>query len=280
MHNPRWRTYRHIAMNTSPHSIPIVLVFSGLDPSGGAGIQADIESLASHGCHVCPIITALTVQDTSDVESIQPVDASLITQQARMILHDSRISAIKIGLLGSVAMIETIHSILQDYPGIPVILDPVLASGANTPLVSDDLRDAMRSLLLPQATVLTPNIPEAHKLAPEADTADACAMALLETGCEFVLITGTHSNTVEVINTLYSNHRKIEEYHWQRLPDSYHGSGCTLAASIAGLLAHGNEPMTAILEAQEYTWGSLKNAYRSGMGQLIPNRFFWAKSDS
>jgi hydroxymethylpyrimidine/phosphomethylpyrimidine kinase len=261
-------------------SVPVVMTFSGLDPTGGAGTEADIEALASHGCHASPIVTAMTVQDTRDVTNMVPVDGSLIIEQARAILEDMPVAAFKIGLLGSVAVVEAVHSILHDYPDVPAVLDPVLSSGAGTDLSDRAVQDALRSLLLPMTTVLTPNSLEARALAPEADTLGACAMAILDQGCEFVLITGGHENTPKVVNTLYGNHRQLEQFRWERLAGSYHGSGCTLAASIAGLLAQGVEPVNAVHEAQEYTWESLKHGYRVGMGQFIPNRLFWAKTES
>lgn len=264
---------------STPQGIPAVMVFSGLDPTGGAGIQADIEALASHGCHASPVITCSTVQDTRDVMRVVPVDATLIIEQARAVLEDIHISAFKIGLLGDTRVIETIHTLIRDYPRIPVVLDPVLASGSGTELANAEIREAMISLLLPLTTILTPNSHEARALAPEADSLSACAMSLLEKGCEYVLITGAHEQTDEVVNTLYGNHRNLEEFHWQRLPDQYHGSGCTLASSIAGLLAQGKEPIGTVLEAQQYTWESLKRGYRIGQGQLIPNRLFWAEVD-
>jgi len=259
--------------------VPVVLALSGSDPSGGAGIQADIEALASHGCHCAPVITAVTVQDTQDVKSYAPLDGTLIMEQARAVLEDMPVVAIKIGLLGSAEAVEAIHSVLHDYPDIPVVLDPVLASGGGTALADDELLEALSSLLLPNTTVLTPNSLEARLLAPEADNLDACAMALLDKGCEFVLVTGTHENTPHVMNTLYGNHRVLETFTWERLPGSFHGSGCTLAASIAGLLAQGLEPFSAIHEAQEYTWEALAHGYRVGMGQPIPNRLFWAQAE-
>lgn len=258
-----------------PQKIPTVLVFSGLDPGGGAGIQADIEALSSHGCHACPVITALTAQDTVNVKNIVPVDPDLLLEQARTILNDIQIDAIKIGLVTSVETIHAIHEIISGLDKVPVIFDPVLASGANTALNGQDVQAAMKELLFPFTTILTPNSREARLLAPLADTLDACAVSLLDDGCEFVLITGTHEPTDKVCNTLYSNNRKLEQFHWPRLEGEHHGSGCTLAASIAGLIAQGNEPLTATLEAQEYSWQSLKNAYPIGRGQLIPNRFFW-----
>ncbi len=266
-------------MNTPTSPVPVVMVFSGNDPSGGAGIQADIEALISHGCHTAPVVTALTIQDTQDVLGYTPLDGGLIAEQARAVLEDMPVSAFKLGLLASTEAVEAIHAILKDYPDIPVIMDPVLASGSGTMITEDDVIEAMHELLLPQVTVLTPNSREARILAPEADTLDACGMALLAQGSEFVLITGTHENTPHVINTLYSNNRVMESFTWDRLEGSFHGSGCTLAASIAGLLAQGLEPFTAIHEAQEYTWQTLAEGYRIGMGQRIPNRLFWAREE-
>jgi hydroxymethylpyrimidine/phosphomethylpyrimidine kinase len=187
------------------------------------------------------------------------------------------VAAFKLGMLGSIEVIEAIHTLLEDYPHAPMVLDPVLTSGAGITLMEEDAREAMLELLLPRCTVLTPNSNEARALAHAADTLDACAMALLDRGCGYVLITGTHENTDKVINTLYGNGRVLETFTWERLPGSYHGSGCTLASGIAGLLAQGLEPFTAIHEAQEFTWEALNNGYRLGMGQLMPNRLFWAR---
>lgn len=264
---------------TSHQSVPTVMVFSGLDPTGGAGVQADIEALASHGCHTCPVITTLTAQDTTDVKGIMPVEAELLIQQARAALDDIPVAAFKIGLIGSVENAQAIHTLIEDYPNVPVILDPVLSSGGGTSLADEALCDAIINLLLPLTTLITPNSLEARRLAHGADTLTACAMALLDRGCEFALITGTHEKDDQVINRLYGNHRQLETFKWPRLPGSYHGSGCTLASSVAGLLAQGMEPFSAVHEAQEYTWESLKQGYRIGMGQAIPNRLFWATGD-
>jgi len=258
-------------------NIPTVLVFSGLDPSGGAGIQADIEALGSQGCHACPIITALTIQDTHDVHRVVPVDADLVLEQAQTLLDDIQVAAIKIGLVSDIRIIKSIHQIISSLDNIPVIFDPVLASGANTTLNSDTVREAIKKEIIPLTTILTPNSLEARLLAPDADDLDDCATSLLNSGCEFVLITGAHEPTEHIYNTLYNDQRKLEQFQWPRLEGEHHGSGCTLASSIAGLIAQGKEPLTAIHEAQEYSWQSLKNAYQIGRGQLIPNRFFWAK---
>ncbi len=260
-------------------NIPITLVFAGNDPTGGAGIQADIEAIASMGGQAAPVITALTVQDSQDVKRVEPVEAGLVIEQARAVLEDMPINAIKIGLLGSIEVIGSIHTILSDYPDIPVVLDPILRAGGGATLANQEMEAAMIELLFPYTTILTPNSNEARQLAPEADTLDACAQEILSDGCEFVLITGTHENTDTVDNTLYGNMRRLETFSWERLPHSYHGSGCTLASAIAGLMAQGLEPFTAIHEGQEYTWEALKNGYRTGMGQHQPSRLFWARDE-
>ena len=261
-------------------TIPSVMTFAGTDPSGGAGIQADIETLASMGCHAAPVVTAVTVQDTQQLFHYRAMDASLVIEQARAVLEDIPIAAFKIGMLGSVDNVEVVHTILSDYPDVPVVLDPLITAGGGGNLADDDLIDAMVTLLFPLTTVLTPNSEEARAFAPEADSLDACAQELLELGSNYILITGTHESTPHVVNYLYSEHRLLDSYTWNRLPAHYHGSGCTLATAIAALLAQGLDPVTAIHEAQEYTWESLSNGYRVGLGQLIPNRLYWAQGDS
>ena len=271
-------------------SPPVVLVFAGHeivdpvctcmdDPSGGAGIQADIEALASQGCQAATVITALTVQDTQDVQDLRPLEAVDVIAAARAVLEDMPVAVFKLGMPGSVQNIEAIHTILSDYPEIPVVFDPVLASGGGTGLGGPELVEAMRILLLPVTTVLTPNSLEAHALARGADTLDACALSLLEDGVEYALVTGTHENTRHVENRLYHENRLLETFTWERLPDSYHGSGCTLASSLAGLLAQGLDPFAAAHEAQDYTWNALRHGYRPGLGQHMPNRLFWARGD-
>lgn len=260
-------------------AIPVVMTLAGNDPTGGAGLQADIEAIASMGCHAAPVVTTITVQDTANVIHFEPVSSNLVIEQARAVLTDMPVGSIKIGMIGSVENVEAIHTLLKDYPEIPVVLDPILRAGGGSHLSTDELQAAMVELLFPLTTILTPNSEEARKLAPEADTLDACAQELMAAGCELVLVTGTHENSHSVDNRLYGNRRLLEVFSWERLPHSYHGSGCTLASAIAGLLAHGLEPFTAISEAQEYTWEALKSGYRIGMGQHLPNRLFWARGE-
>lgn len=262
---------------------PVVLVFAGNDPSGGAGLTADTLALSSLGCHVLPIVTALTIQDTAGVQEFMPIEAEWVDDQARHVLEDMHVDAIKIGMIGSVENLAVIAAIASDYPDIPVILDPVLASGQGDALSEDEMVAAMRELLLPHVLIITPNSLEARHLASddpdeqEELPLDMAAARLLGCGCQYVLITGTHENTPQVVNTLYSEQGRAGSESWERLPGSYHGSGCTLAAALAGAIANGADVATAVKEAQEYAWQTLAHAYRPGMGQFIPDRLFWAR---
>lgn len=261
-------------MSSARLNRPAVLVFAGLDPTGGAGLQADIEAIGSLGGHALPVATAITAQDTRDVKSCTPIGALSIIEQARVVLEDIPVAAFKVGLLGSVEAIGAIHTILREYEGIPVVIDPVCASAAGTVLADDEQIDAMVSLLLPLATVVTPNVQEARLLTPEADSLNASGQELLSYGCRFVLITGTHEPSANVVHRLYADRRLIESFECERLPGDYHGSGCTLSAAIAALLGHGLEPPAAIGEALDYTLQTLKHGTAMGSGQLLPQRLF------
>ncbi len=271
---------------------PTVLTFAATDPSGGAGLQADILALASIGCHPLSVVTGVTVQDTVGVESVMALDADWVNEQARTILEDVQVSAFKLGLLGSVENVAIIAEIMADYPDVPLLIDPILTSGRGDELANEEMQAAMCELLFPQATLITPNSLEARRLAfyDESEeiqhtSLDESATRLLGMGVEYVLITGTHERSTDVVNSLYGAHSSginglIKSYHWERLAGSYHGSGCTLTSAIAACLAHGLSMEEAVQEAQEYTWQTLKNAFRPGMGQFIPDRFFWARDDS
>lgn len=264
---------------------PIVLSFAATDPSGGAGLQADILTIASMGCHPLSVVTAITVQDTGGVEDVQPIDAEWVADQARVVLEDMPVAAFKIGLLGSVENIAAIAEVISDYPDIPLVFDPILASGRGDELANEDMLDAMCELLLPQTTILTPNSLEARRLIQDEDNDEdnpdlaECAKRIIQMGCEYVLVTGTHEHTPKVINTLYGERGIVRSDSWARLPGIYHGSGCTLSSAIAALLANGLPMEEAVKEAQEYTWQALQFGFRPGMGQHIPDRMFWARDE-
>ncbi|MEY4768268.1 MAG: hypothetical protein RL637_907 [Pseudomonadota bacterium] len=252
---------------------PVVLVFAGHDPSGGAGIQADIETLHSHHCHCVSVITALTEQDSSTVKSCVAQPADHILRYAQTLFADMPIAVIKIGLIANRETVLAIHQLLQQHPHIPVVFDPVLASGDGSRFSDESLLESFRQYLLPYTTVVTPNSQEA-RLLTELELLPDCGQKLLNLGCQYALITGTHESTALVENQLFYAQQQ-QSFSWQRLPYSYHGSGCTLASSIAGLLAQGLDPLTAIAESQDYTWNALAEAYKVGLGQHNPQRFFW-----
>ena len=260
-------------MSASP---PIVLSFAASDPTGGAGLQADILTLANLGCHPATVVTALTVQDTSGVESLLAIEPEWIAKQARCLLDDMPVAAFKLGVLGSARNAKAVSSVLAAHPRVPVVLDPVLASGRGDPLADDETVHAMRAALLPRTTVLTPNSLEARRIAgagPDATLAD-CARELVALGCRHVLVTGTHEPGKQVVNTLFGAQGVVREDRWDRLAGSYHGSGCTLASALAAFLARGLSVPEAAREAQDYTWRSLVAGFRPGRGQYLPNRFF------
>jgi hydroxymethylpyrimidine/phosphomethylpyrimidine kinase len=257
-------------------SLPVVLAFAASDPTGGAGLQADLLTLASLGCHPLSVLTGITVQDTRGVESLLAIEPALVERQTRHVLNDVPVAAFKLGVLGSAGNARIIAAILAEHPRTPVVLDPVLASGRGDALSDAGTIEVLRSVLLPRTTVLTPNSLEARRLAGAAPDADlpACARALTSLGCKYVLVTGTHEEGAEVVNTLYDARGVVREDRWPRLPGSYHGSGCTLASAIAALLAQGQEMERAVQGAQDYTWKSLAAGFSPGHGQAIPDRFF------
>jgi hydroxymethylpyrimidine/phosphomethylpyrimidine kinase len=245
---------------------PIVLTFAASDPTGGAGLQADLLTLAALGCHPLSVLTALTVQDTSGVEHLEAIAAGLVARQAERVLAETRVAAFKVGVVGSAGNVRAVAAIAAAHAQVPLVLDPVLASGRGDPLASDAVLTALLELLVPRATVVTPNTVEAAKLGG--------VQRLLELGCRYVLVTGTHDAGTEVINRLYDGRGLVREDRWRRLPGSYHGSGCTLASALAAALAKGRPVPEAAREAQEFTWQALAAGFRSGAGQQLPNRFF------
>jgi hydroxymethylpyrimidine/phosphomethylpyrimidine kinase len=259
------------AMKTSP-SRPVVLCLSGHDPSGGAGLQADIEALIAQGCHAAPAVTALTVQDTLDVIDFRVLDRDWVIAQANAVIADMPVAAVKLGMLGSVEMVETVLEIMQSLPGVPLVCDPVLRAGGGGSLGTEDVGFALRERLLPISTIATPNLPEARILAELPDgTADECAVKLLP-HIENLLITGGHGDEGDVHNRLYCRDGNRHTFTCARLPGSYHGSGCTLASALSGRLALGEALPSAVQSALDYTWRTLRDAEAPGRGQYVPRR--------
>jgi hydroxymethylpyrimidine/phosphomethylpyrimidine kinase len=251
--------------------IPVVLAASGHDPSGGAGIQADIEVIKSFGCHVCTLITSLTVQDTVNVYQVIPQDPTSFQNQARTLLRDIKVDILKVGLLGSAEIVHALKEIVDEFNIQQLVLDPILRAGGGNPLADESLLVAMREELLPHTTILTPNIYEASKIAGTTDLAMA-AETLQNFGCRNVLVTGADSEGEEVINRWFGPEGMSKQWVWPKLPGSFHGSGCTLAAAISANLALGRELEVALAKAQEFTFRALQKAHYPGSGQWVPQR--------
>ena len=256
------------------HRPPIVVVFAASDPTAGAGLQADLLTLAALGCHGMTVVTALTVQDTHGVQQLQPVAAEFVEAQARALLADVSVAAFKLGVLATAANVRAAARVLARHPAVPVVLDPVLTSGRGDTLASEDVLAAMCAELLPHTTVLTPNSLEARRLTGAAAHADPAKSArqLVRSGARYVLVTGTHEAAAEVVNTLHDASGVVRADRWPRLPGQYHGSGCTLAAAVAAELARGRPVAEAVRAAQEFTWRALEAGFRPGGGQSIPRR--------
>jgi hydroxymethylpyrimidine/phosphomethylpyrimidine kinase len=265
-----------------------VLVFAGLDPSGGAGIAADLQAVAAQGAHALTVATALTVQDNDRVYAVRPVDPAMLLRQAQALIDKMPICAVKIGITGSaanaLAIAEVIARLRERRPELPVVLDPVLASGHGDLLSRDDAALALAPLL-PLTTLLTPNGPEARILA-DAASPEAQAHALRARGCRHVLITGGHGDGDEVVNRWFGpgaasglgaagadlSQSGQRLWRWTRLAGEFHGSGCTLASAIAAQLALGLPTAVALEQAQHYVYAALRDAYTVAPGQRIPLR--------
>lgn len=250
---------------------PRVLCLSGHDPSGGAGIQADIEAVAALGGHALCVITAHTVQDTRNVAALRTAEPALFQAQIDAVLADAPVQSIKIGLLGHAELIPIVATVSQ-RASVPVVLDPVLRAGGGAELASPSLQDAMIRELLPRVDVLTPNAAEARRLAPSAASLDACAARLLAAGARNVLVTGGDEPGEVVLNSWHARGRAVRRFVWPRLPGPFHGAGCTLASAIAALLARGLPLAQALEDAQAYTHRSLEAAFQCGQGRKIPQR--------
>lgn len=247
-----------------------MLILSGLDPSGGAGIQADIQAVTALGGHPLPIVTCLTVQDTRNVYGAEAVDADLIRRQLECVAADVPIHAVKTGALGNAAVVEVLAAFLEQHPDLPVITDPVIKAAGGGDLADDALIDAMKNRLFPLTEMITPNGIELAMLSGADDPAEAAAR-LISAGCRSVLATGGHGEGPQIVNTLFGPGEPIQ-WHLDRIGGEYHGTGCTLAAAIAAGRAAQLSPRAAISQAQNFVNRAILHALEVGRGQTVPDR--------
>lgn len=250
---------------------PQVLCLSGHDPSGGAGIQADIEAIAAQGAHALGVITALTVQNSQNVQRVVPIAVDLFAEQLEVLLDDCHIDAIKIGVIGDARQVSVIARTI-DRLQVPVILDPVLRAGGGGTLAGDQTAAALMHALLPRASIITPNAAEARLLVPDAPDLDAAARALLAQGCQSALVTGGDEPTEIVENSWHRIDLPVNRYHWPRVALGFHGAGCTLASTLAARVALGDALPDAVENAQRAVQAALARALTIGKGRAIPGR--------
>lgn len=253
---------------------PTVLCFSGLDPSGGAGLQADIEAIDQSGAHAAIACTALTIQNSQQVFGFEATSKQLLLAQANAVVGDLPIKAVKSGMLGTTDNIAALAEFLRAHPDYLYVLDPVLVANSGGSLGNQETLVKAFVELIPLATVITPNTVELRALTGE-DNLEQATQKLFEMGAQAVLVKGGHEDTPDYIrNALYVNGEMITESKCPRLAGEYHGSGCSLASFIAGRLALGDQLKIAVQHAETWLFGVLKNAETPiEGGQKIPKRF-------
>jgi len=245
------------------YRIPTVLSIAGSDSGGGAGIQADLKAFARCGVHGTTAITAITAQNTVGVQAVEPISPETIIAQIGAVAEDIGVDAVKVGMLGTAETVEAVVaalSLLVDE--VPVVVDPVMVAESGAVLLDDDAREALIVRLLPLATVITPNIPEARVLTGlgEGATQEELARGVLELGPEAVVVTGGHS---EGLIDLFCDGKRVVEISGERHPNgASHGSGCTHSSALAAFLAHGFEPLEAARRAREVASEAVANGLR------------------
>ncbi len=261
---------------------PSALTIAGSDSGGGAGIQADLKTFAAHGVHGLSAIAALTAQHTRGATAVHVPDTGFLRAQVDAVFDDFRIGAVKIGMLANAAVIDTVADALERHAPAHVVLDPVMIATSGAKLLEDDALAALRARLLPLASLLTPNIPEAEFLIgsriSDAAGADRAIEALRAMGARAVLLKGGHLDEGgEVVDRYLDGHTQARFVH-PRLPLEGHGTGCTLASAIAANLALGMRMPAAVQEATDYIGRALERGYRPGRGDVVVLDHFGAAS--
>lgn len=260
-----------------------VLIIAGSDSGGGAGIQADIKAVSAMGGFAMTAVTAITVQNTLGVTGIHAIPEPIVADQMRAVLSDLGADAIKTGMLASASLIETVADVLEaEAPDAPLVLDPVMVATSGDALVDDTAADAIRSRLVPRAALITPNIPEAQRLTglsiDDLDAQIAAAEALIEAGARAALVKGGHMSG-DVLRDVLVSPRGLQIFERERLDTPHtHGTGCTLASAIAGLIARGHALPDAVSRAGDYLHEAIRRAPGFGAGHG-PVDHFWMLRD-
>jgi hydroxymethylpyrimidine/phosphomethylpyrimidine kinase len=255
-----------------------VLTIAGSDSGGGAGIQADLKTFAAHGLHGLSAIAALTAQNTQGVSAVHVPPPAFLRAQVDACFADFRVVAVKLGMLANARVINAVADALEEHDPKFIVLDPVMVASSGARLLEAEALDALKRRLLPLATVITPNIPEAELLLdhaiPDGDAAEAALVELLALGAPAVLLKGGHLPGRKLIDRL-DDGWQLHEFEHPRLKVEGHGTGCTLASAIAAQLALGRNLPEACAEAADYVHGALRHAARPGLTRLAVLDHFW-----
>lgn len=253
-----------------PPSRPNVLTIAGSDSGGGAGIQADLRTFAAHGVHGLSVLTALTAQNTRAVTDIHPVPLRHVDAQIEAVFDDFRVASVKTGMLGTAALTRRVAAAIERHRPNHLVVDPVMVSSSGARLLKADAIRAVRERLLPLASVITPNLPEAEALLGhpiEPGESEAAAIALHSLGPRAVLLKGGHASGSNVCDLLFDGRRMLSFRH-RRLRREGHGTGCTLASALAARLAVGRSLEDAARGAIDFVRMALHAGYRPGRGAV------------
>jgi hydroxymethylpyrimidine/phosphomethylpyrimidine kinase len=258
------------------------LTIAGFDPSGGAGIAADLKTFAAHNCYGVAAITALTVQNTRGVRTVHPVDVAVLGACLESLTEDLALRAVKIGMLGNAAIARRVSEFLGERPDLPAVLDPVVHASSGLALIDREGFEFVRDRLLWQAAVVTPNLAEAAALTgmkvENVEEMKSAARRLLELGARAVVVTGGHlDKAVDV----FAAAGTLENFVADRVkPDNTHGTGCTFSSALAANLAFGRSLPDAVVLAKAYVAESIKKAYAIGSGRMPLNHFYRTQETS
>ncbi|MGN8071600.1 bifunctional hydroxymethylpyrimidine kinase/phosphomethylpyrimidine kinase [Mucilaginibacter sp. 22184] len=268
-------------MNKKTHSYPSVLTIAGFDGIGGAGIQGDIKTISALGCYATSVLTALPVQNTRGVQSVYPIPADVVEAQLRAVLDDVFPDAIKIGMVHTTAIVDSIVNTLQQYPKVPVVFDPVMVSTSGHRLLEDSTIAVIVKKLFPLAAVITPNLDEAAVLTGVSihtvDDMQAAGKKIIELGARSVLLKGGHLNAIKLTSLYFTGDGQIQEFSFEKIDTpNTRGTGCTLSSAIVSYIARGSSLSDAVALAQEYVHQAILNGKDAhvGRGNGPLNHFF------
>jgi hydroxymethylpyrimidine/phosphomethylpyrimidine kinase len=255
---------------------PVLLTIAGFDPSGGAGIVADLKTFAAHGCYGVAAITAITVQNTQSVDDVHPIEPRVLKECMRGLFTDTSIKAVKVGMLATRANAAVIHEVLEANPWLPSVLDPLVRSTSGYDLIDAPGLEFVRDHLLRRASVVTPNLHEAAALTgmtvQNLEEMKAAAQKLRDRGARAVVVTGGH---LERPMDVFADGSGLQTFAGDRVkPENIHGAGCTFSSAIAAHLGQGRQLAEAIVLAKAYVTEAIKKAYPVGSGRVPLNHFY------